>query len=122
MAALQSFGEVEPLVEIDHQMHVAADSVSHGGDGGEVLSQAVAPEAKLEAIAATFGSELDRLLCDGRRCLQPQAVAVVAANGTDRSTEQHAQRRLRRPRQGIPGRHVKAGNGDCRQTLIADEV
>src|SRR5262245_6320349 len=122
VAALQSFGEIEALVEVDHQIDIVADGPSNRGDGREVFSPAIAPEAKLEATKPTFVSELDRFLRDGRRCLQPQAVAVVAANGADRATEQDAERHLCGPRQGIPGRHVEAGNGNCRQTFIADEV
>src|SRR6185295_167581 len=69
MSALQSFGEIEPLVEVHHQIDVAAYGLSDRDDGCQVLSQAIAPEAKLEAIKTTFCSELDCFLRDGRRCL-----------------------------------------------------
>ena len=39
MATLQGLGEVESLVEVDHQAAFVADGLPDGRDGGEVVAR-----------------------------------------------------------------------------------
>ena len=61
MAALQGLGQVEALVEVDHQLHVVADGLAHGVERGEIVAEPLAAEPQLQAGEAAFVAQLDRL-------------------------------------------------------------
>jgi hypothetical protein len=46
VAALQGLGEVEALVEVDHEVHVIADSLPDRGDGREIVGKTIAAETE----------------------------------------------------------------------------
>src|SRR3984885_2978552 len=124
VAAPQGVGEIEGLVEIDHQVDILADRIPHRLYGREVVACICADQPKLHGSesSATLVEQVDRLGCRGFRGLQPQSVAVVGFHGPDRAAEQNAQRHVRRFSQRVPGRHVEASHGDHRQALVSDEM
>jgi hypothetical protein len=124
VAAPQGVGKIEGLVEIDHQVDFVADRIPHRLHGRDVVAWIGAAQPNLQGseTSAPLVEHFDRLGCRRFRRLQPQSVAVVGIHGPDRAAEQNAQGQVRRFGQRVPGRHVKAGHGDHRQTLIANEM
>ena len=65
MAALERLGEIETLVEIDHELHVGADALARRSDRGDVVSEPVAAHPELQRFEAALGAQLWRL---DRKC------------------------------------------------------
>src|SRR3984885_5576840 len=124
VAAPQGVGEIEGLVEIDHQVDILADRIPHPLYGREVFACIGAAQPKLQGPESStpLVEQFDRLGGRGFGRRQPQSIAVVGVHGADRAAKQNAQRPGRRFGHPVAGRHVEAGHGDHRQTLIADEM
>jgi hypothetical protein len=54
MAALQGLAEVKTLVEIDHEVHFAADRFTNSLNGADVVGEALAAGTQLQALETAF--------------------------------------------------------------------
>lgn len=113
---------MQALVEVDHEVHVLADRLSHGLDRGDVFVWALPAEAKLEPGEPALVAQLDGFVPERFRRREPEAVAVVSRDRPDGATEQHAQRHAGRLGEGIPRRHVDARHRDHRKAFVSDEM
>ena len=71
MAALQRLAQMQALIEVDHDGHVVADGLAHRVVRRQIVGDAVAPHAQLQAPEAALVAQLDGLGRDGGRFLQP---------------------------------------------------
>jgi len=78
MTSLQGLGEVQSLIEIDHQVHVVANCIPDSLYRSEIIADAVASEAQFEAAESSFVTQLDRLF--RRREAARRAPAVDEAS------------------------------------------
>ena len=122
VAAPQRVGEVEALVEIGHQFHVAADSGPDCLDGGEVVARAIATQPKFQGGESAFVAQRERVRRQHLRRLQPQPIAVIGLHGPDRAAEQDAKRHVGCFCERVPRRHVQSGNRDQGLALVSDEM
>src|SRR5262245_59508746 len=54
MAPAQRFSQIQTLVEIDHQVHIFANRLAHGGYRRHIVAKLVASEPKLQASKPSF--------------------------------------------------------------------
>jgi hypothetical protein len=81
VAAVQCFGEIEALVEIDHQTKRIADRDPNSVDGSEIISRILPPKPKFESGETSLIAQFNRLFGDLFRVPEPKPIAVVAFTG-----------------------------------------
>ena len=67
VAAVQRLGEIQALIEIDHQLDVIADRLADGVDASRGHREAFAAEPQLEPGETTLVAQLHRFRRDGLR-------------------------------------------------------
>src|ERR1700730_11888026 len=71
MTAVKRVAEAEALVEVDHQLDVLADGPAHRSDGGDVVSEALPPEAQLQTLKPAFGKKRRRWVAEFAHWREP---------------------------------------------------
>jgi hypothetical protein len=71
VAAGKRFGQVQALVEVDHQRHVVAHRLPHRRHRREVVGEPLSPQPQFQRLEPALVPEQHGLLRHGRWRMQP---------------------------------------------------
>jgi len=97
---------VEPLVEIDHELHVIADGAPHRVDGRQVVLETIAAQAQLQSLEPASATSLAASSASAATSISHRPLLLYAGRA-ERAAQKHGEGHVGRLGERVPRGHVQ---------------